>query len=98
MPDSTVTKCTPGRGSGAARPGATITVVEIAERTGSEEETLVTLTPVAAEKIRELMAEDPDSAGSVLRVAIQGGGCSGFQYGLGFDEGPVDDEDRKSVV
>src|SRR5216117_2210105 len=29
------------------------------------------------------MAEEEDV--SVLRVAIQGGGCSGFQYGLGFD-------------
>jgi iron-sulfur cluster assembly protein len=63
--------------------------VEIAERP----DTLVTLTPVAADKIRELMAEDPESAGAVLRVAIQGGGCSGFQYGLGFDSGPVDDDE-----
>jgi iron-sulfur cluster assembly protein len=62
--------------------------VEIAQRT----DTLVTLTPVAAEKIRELMAEDAEGETSVLRVAIQGGGCSGFQYGLGFDAGPVDDD------
>lgn len=54
-------------------------------------ETLVSLTPTAADKIRELMAEDAES--SVLRVAIQGGGCSGFQYGLGFDAGPVDDDE-----
>ena len=27
---------------------------------------------------------------SVLRVAIQGGGCSGFQYGLGFDRGAAE--------
>ena len=46
---------------------------------------LVSLTPSAAEKIRTLMAEDADV--SVLRVAIEGGGCSGFQYGLGFDHG-----------
>jgi iron-sulfur cluster assembly accessory protein len=46
---------------------------------------LVSLTPAAAEKIRGLMAEDADV--SVLRVAIEGGGCSGFQYGLGFDHG-----------
>jgi iron-sulfur cluster assembly protein len=64
--------------------------VEIVERTAETPETLVSLTPVAAEKIRELMAEDPES--EVLRIAIQGGGCSGFQYGLGFDAGPVDDD------
>jgi iron-sulfur cluster assembly protein len=46
---------------------------------------LVSLTPSAAEKIRALMAEETDV--SVLRVAIEGGGCSGFQYGLGFDHG-----------
>ena len=61
--------------------------MEIVERTTESPETLVSLTPVAAEKIRELMAEDPESQNSVLRVAIQGGGCSGFQYGLGFDRG-----------
>jgi len=53
--------------------------------------TLVSLTPGAAEKVKELMAEDPDES-LVLRVAIQGGGCSGFQYGLGFDSAAVDDD------
>ena len=62
--------------------------VEIIERP----DTLVSLTSNAAEKIRELMAEDPEGESSVLRVAIQGGGCSGFQYGLGFDAGPVEDD------
>ena len=63
--------------------------MEIVERP----DTLVSLTPTAAEKIRELMAEDSEGDTSVLRVAIQGGGCSGFQYGLGFDAGPVDDDE-----
>jgi iron-sulfur cluster assembly protein len=67
--------------------------VEIVERTQETPETLVSLTPVAADKIRELMAEDAESENTVLRVAIQGGGCSGFQYGLGFDSGPVDDDE-----
>jgi iron-sulfur cluster assembly accessory protein len=49
---------------------------------------LMTVTEAAAMKIRQLMAEEQDV--SVLRVAIQGGGCSGFQYGLGFDRGPVE--------
>jgi len=57
--------------------------MEIAER----ESTLLTLTEAAATKIRELMAEEPAGEAEVLRVAIQGGGCSGFQYGLGFDRG-----------
>jgi len=61
--------------------------MEIAERTT---ETFLTLTPDAAAKVKELMAEEPDSEALVLRVAIQGGGCSGFQYGLGFDTGPAD--------
>ncbi len=49
--------------------------------------TLVSLTANAAAKIRDLMAEEPPGEAEVLRVAIQGGGCSGFQYGLGFDRG-----------
>src|SRR3954452_2540292 len=43
-------------------------------------ENVVSLPPAAAVKIRELMATESDV--SVLRVAIEGGGCSGFQYGL----------------
>ena len=58
--------------------------MEIAER---PTETLLDLTPFAAQKVKELMAEEPDAESLVLRVAIQGGGCSGFQYGLGFDTG-----------
>jgi iron-sulfur cluster assembly protein len=75
----------------AARPGVVPVGydqrMEIAER---PTETLLTLTPLAAAKVKELMAEEPDADSLVLRVAIQGGGCSGFQYGLGFDNGPAD--------
>jgi iron-sulfur cluster assembly protein len=49
---------------------------------------LMTVTESAAVKIKQLMSEEDDV--SVLRVAIQGGGCSGFQYGLGFDRGAVE--------
>src|SRR2546428_3633205 len=49
---------------------------------------LMTVTEAAAAKIKQLLAEEEDV--DVLRVAIQGGGCSGFQYGLGFDSGTAE--------
>jgi len=52
--------------------------------------TVVELTASAADKVRELQALEPAGEADVLRVAIQGGGCSGFQYGLGFDRGVED--------
>src|ERR671919_2754783 len=58
---------------------------------------MVTVTEKAAAKIRELMAEEPAGDISVLRVAIEGGGCSGFQYALGFDRGPQDGDNEVEV-
>src|SRR5215211_5164156 len=58
--------------------------------TVEREDTILTLTATAASKILELMAEEPEGDATVLRVAIQGGGCSGFQYGLGFDRDAVE--------
>jgi iron-sulfur cluster assembly protein len=55
---------------------------------------MVTVTEKAAGKIKELLAEEPDPDVQVLRVAIQGGGCSGFQYALGFDRGPLDGDNE----
>jgi iron-sulfur cluster assembly protein len=52
--------------------------------------TVVSLTERAAFKIKDLMAEEPEGEASVLRVAVQGGGCSGFEYALGFDRGSME--------
>ena len=46
----------------------------------------ITVTEAAASKIKELLA-DEGKADSGLRVFVQGGGCSGFQYGLMIEEG-----------
>jgi len=45
---------------------------------------MVQLTDRAVEKVKELIAAE-SKTGYGLRVAIQGGGCSGFQYGLTFE-------------
>ena len=47
---------------------------------------MVTLTDIAATKVKELMNGQADGPESGLRVAVRGGGCSGFQYALAFDE------------
>jgi iron-sulfur cluster assembly accessory protein len=62
-----------------------------------ERPTLVTLTSSAAVKIKQLMAEEPEGDAAVLRIAVQGGGCSGFQYALGFDRGPQDGDHELHV-
>src|SRR5262249_1434273 len=51
---------------------------------------IVSLTESAAAKIKGLMSEEPAGEAEVLRIAVQGGGCSGFEYALGFDRGPQD--------
>ncbi|MGH3024576.1 MAG: iron-sulfur cluster insertion protein ErpA [Gaiellaceae bacterium] len=55
---------------------------------------MVTVTESAAAKIKELLAQEAEEEVSVLRVAVQGGGCSGFQYALGFDRGPQDGDNE----
>jgi iron-sulfur cluster assembly accessory protein len=52
----------------------------------------VALTERAAVKVRDLMAQEPAGEAEVLRVAIQGGGCGGFEYQLGFDRGPTGED------
>ena len=58
----------------------------------TSEAAVVTLTERAADKVRALMAGEPAGAAEVLRVAIQGGGCGGYEYQLGFDRGATADD------
>jgi iron-sulfur cluster assembly protein len=64
-------------------------------------EAAIKLTEKAAEKIGELLGGVEDSEQQALRVAVRGGGCSGFQYALAFDQRKDDDhvfEDRGVAV
>lgn len=44
---------------------------------------VVSITENAAQEVKKLLANEPGMTG--LRVGVRGGGCSGFSYGLGFD-------------
>jgi iron-sulfur cluster assembly accessory protein len=54
-------------------------------------EAAVSVSDTAAEKIRALTAADAESGEQALRVAVKGGGCSGFQYALALDKPKADD-------
>jgi iron-sulfur cluster assembly protein len=48
---------------------------------------MITLTDKGAEKVREFLeAQSAVAETAGLRVGVRGGGCSGFQYALAFDE------------
>jgi iron-sulfur cluster assembly protein len=46
----------------------------------------VALTERAAQEVQKIITEQKLDAATVLRVGVAGGGCSGFQYSLGFDQ------------
>jgi iron-sulfur cluster insertion protein len=52
---------------------------------------MITVTPEAVQKIRDIIAEENDP-GLKLRVFVEGGGCSGLQYGFTFDTDTSEDD------
>lgn len=53
----------------------------------------VVFTSAAAARVKELI-DDEGNPNLMLRVYVQGGGCSGFEYGFTFDEHQEDDDTR----
>lgn len=54
-------------------------------------DSVVSLTESAASQVKHLLENDREAAGKALRVFVEGGGCSGMQYGMVFDEKRADD-------
>jgi len=52
---------------------------------------MIEITASAAAKIVDLLAEE-NNPNLKLRTFVQGGGCSGFQYGFTFDEEQAEDD------
>jgi iron-sulfur cluster assembly accessory protein len=52
--------------------------------------TSVSMTERAARRIGEILKSEP--AGSMLRISVEGGGCSGFQYKFDFEQAKAADD------
>ena len=57
----------------------------------------VTLSEKAAQEVKRIIEEQGTPEGVVLRVGVQGGGCSGFAYSLNFDTG-TSERDRVTEI
>jgi iron-sulfur cluster insertion protein len=61
------------------------------ESTSEIEDRHIVVTENAARRIAALRTQQ-EADGAFLRIAVSGGGCSGFQYGLSFDDQRNDDD------
>jgi iron-sulfur cluster assembly protein len=55
----------------------------------------IVLTEKAANEVKRIIADQKLEPGTVLRVGVSGGGCSGFSYALGFDKQFDEKQDAK---
>jgi iron-sulfur cluster assembly accessory protein len=53
----------------------------------------ITLTPAAAQKVRDLMAQPEQVEATGLRVKVVGGGCSGLTYQIALERAPAEHDD-----
>ena len=57
---------------------------------------MISLTPTAVSKVKEIMAQQPETYEG-LRLQVVGGGCSGFQYSMAFERQSNGDDNVLSV-
>ena len=51
----------------------------------------LTITESAAKRVTELISSD-GSEGNMLRITVSAGGCSGFSYSFGLDDGQAEED------
>ncbi|MGE0093471.1 MAG: HesB/IscA family protein [Alphaproteobacteria bacterium] len=64
----------------------------MADGVATMERPALAISPGAIKRIRAMMARGDAAPGSVFRISVSGGGCSGFQYGFTFDDKPAADD------
>src|SRR5919199_7027003 len=92
---SSTSACAPGRASSMrclSSCALGIQPMRVAGRRGYNRGRMVTLTDIAAEKVRQFMNGQQADSEVGLRVGVRGGGCSGFQYALALDERRDEDQ------
>lgn len=57
----------------------------------TQDESLIRMTDKAIQKVHAFAAGNKEAEGKSLRIYVQGGGCSGFEYGFTFDDLREDD-------
>ena len=65
----------------------------VEDQADEEARTGLSLTPAAAAKIQKVFTDSNMPAGSCLRIAVKGGGCSGFSYFLDVTDKPAEDDE-----
>lgn len=71
-------------------PTMTPTMTDMITETADASPCPVRLSDNAARRVAQILKGEPE--GSMLRVSVEGGGCSGFQYKFGFDRVRADDD------
>ncbi|WP_270165050.1 HesB/IscA family protein [Paenibacillus sp. SYP-B4298] len=57
---------------------------------------MIEISPAATEKIKEMLLAE-ETPGMFLRVGVKEGGCSGFSYGMGFDDEQHDNDKEMQI-
>jgi len=59
---------------------------------------MITITPKAIQKAKEIMVAENLGSEHYLRVNVKGGGCSGFTYDLFFEDTKIDSSQEETYV